>query len=307
MQAATFDSELQTFHQCAPLKQESINIKDYVGLLSSYAIDEDRIKVAETLIDHLSHSQNLASLAQHFVDCLKTFHNDFFKKEFIYYLCSKNNPCFFHPKQICLILNQFDSDKTKRLILIELLQTGKIGRDLKDNIKSCFQYQKKIDVLFNKFLLDKERIRQIVGSFFRDPPPLLYSFIPTPSTPLILSESYYPVKRQFLSLSDVIDPSESSNARFSESTSNQISSNSDSNHQEPILPTDTINSDAQLDETMDSEATDASTCSICLTNVPKVFFIPCQHLVSCISCSKDLQTCPMCRGKINQRLIAFTS
>lgn len=56
------------------------------------------------------------------------------------------------------------------------------------------------------------------------------------------------------------------------------------------------------------EETEESTaqCTICLTNKKCVVSSPCGHIVSCVSCAKQLQPkCPMCRARINQLVKVF--
>ena len=44
------------------------------------------------------------------------------------------------------------------------------------------------------------------------------------------------------------------------------------------------------------------TCVVCQTNMRNVVFVPCNHLATCISCSKSLsKTCPLCRGQFTSK------
>jgi hypothetical protein len=48
-------------------------------------------------------------------------------------------------------------------------------------------------------------------------------------------------------------------------------------------------------------------CSVCFTNERNIVFQPCRHLCVCDSCSSNLimQTCPLCRSEIRDRILVF--
>ena len=46
-------------------------------------------------------------------------------------------------------------------------------------------------------------------------------------------------------------------------------------------------------------------CAICLINMAQVIFLPCGHLKTCKSCSKELTNCPVCRMIIERRITKF--
>lgn len=46
-------------------------------------------------------------------------------------------------------------------------------------------------------------------------------------------------------------------------------------------------------------------CSICLDNINDCTFIPCGHLCTCMSCAKQVTTCPLCRRVIKSRVKVF--
>jgi hypothetical protein len=64
----------------------------------------------------------------------------------------------------------------------------------------------------------------------------------------------------------------------------------------------------KYDTSMDRIQQDADNyteiCSICLTNIPRIKFLPCNHDCFCISCSNELidlhpnLTCPCCRNRV---------
>jgi len=46
-------------------------------------------------------------------------------------------------------------------------------------------------------------------------------------------------------------------------------------------------------------------CNICFENAKNVIIAPCYHFVSCKTCSKRLETCPICRSEIEHVLHLF--
>lgn len=46
----------------------------------------------------------------------------------------------------------------------------------------------------------------------------------------------------------------------------------------------------------------SNNCLICLDENPQVIFLPCNHHVSCFSCSTSFSICPVCRTKITRKL-----
>ena len=48
-------------------------------------------------------------------------------------------------------------------------------------------------------------------------------------------------------------------------------------------------------------------CKVCFTNDVGVVFLPCGHLVVCTSCAPSLQTCVICRRKINETIKIYMS
>lgn len=46
-------------------------------------------------------------------------------------------------------------------------------------------------------------------------------------------------------------------------------------------------------------------CCICYDKLKNVVIEPCSHFVSCKECSNHLINCPICRSKIDSRLILF--
>ena len=48
------------------------------------------------------------------------------------------------------------------------------------------------------------------------------------------------------------------------------------------------------------------TCVVCQTNIRNVIFEPCHHLATCISCSKKLDKCPLCRKNLKNKIRIFS-
>lgn len=48
-------------------------------------------------------------------------------------------------------------------------------------------------------------------------------------------------------------------------------------------------------------------CSICMEYNSKIIFTPCNHICSCINCSKKLNECPICRKYISRKSEIFYS
>jgi len=57
-------------------------------------------------------------------------------------------------------------------------------------------------------------------------------------------------------------------------------------------------------ETMQSDLED-KLCVICMESAKVMCFGPCGHVATCEQCSVDLHQCPICQGKINQRIRAY--
>ena len=47
------------------------------------------------------------------------------------------------------------------------------------------------------------------------------------------------------------------------------------------------------------------TCKICFSAVVGIIFLPCGHLVCCVSCASAMVDCPICRKTVNGTVQAF--
>ncbi|XP_071956264.1 baculoviral IAP repeat-containing protein 7-like [Antedon mediterranea] len=55
------------------------------------------------------------------------------------------------------------------------------------------------------------------------------------------------------------------------------------------------------------ELRDKRTCKICMDNEINVLFMPCGHLVTCETCSRSIQVCPICRKPIQSCIKTYLS
>jgi hypothetical protein len=46
-------------------------------------------------------------------------------------------------------------------------------------------------------------------------------------------------------------------------------------------------------------------CAICFERQKVIIFMPCSHLASCVECSVALQTCPICRKKVEATIRTY--
>ena len=54
-------------------------------------------------------------------------------------------------------------------------------------------------------------------------------------------------------------------------------------------------------------AEDQTKCTICLDNGRQVCFLPCKHTVTCGECAEAVDTCPVCRQPIAEKMRIFLS
>lgn len=55
----------------------------------------------------------------------------------------------------------------------------------------------------------------------------------------------------------------------------------------------------------DISETDTGLCKVCYLNEASIVFLPCAHLVSCVTCTTKLSSCPVCRCTIKATLRVF--
>ena len=60
-----------------------------------------------------------------------------------------------------------------------------------------------------------------------------------------------------------------------------------------------------LDSLSIDSSTGSNTCCACLEKEANVLFIPCKHLICCSGCSRNVDLCPKCRGRIRQRIQVY--
>ena len=101
--------------------------------------------------------------------------------------------------------------------------------------------------------------------------------------------------------------------------SNAESSNEKNEIQDQTMPTvksDSVRSSSFTEETMNDDKSilmeenerlkSERLCVICLSKDKNVLFLPCAHLAACLDCSFNLQTCPICRSKIQATVRTFS-
>ena len=49
----------------------------------------------------------------------------------------------------------------------------------------------------------------------------------------------------------------------------------------------------------------ARECIVCMEASPEVVFVPCGHLVCCVACAEQVESCPSCRAEIAQRVRTY--
>ncbi|KAG8263827.1 Baculoviral IAP repeat-containing protein 2 [Homalodisca vitripennis] len=52
---------------------------------------------------------------------------------------------------------------------------------------------------------------------------------------------------------------------------------------------------------------EARLCKICMDSEVCIVFLPCSHLVTCVSCAQSLAACPVCRHNIKATVRTFLS
>lgn len=52
---------------------------------------------------------------------------------------------------------------------------------------------------------------------------------------------------------------------------------------------------------------DEKSCSVCMINIKNTVLLPCRHQSTCHTCSEKLKTCPICREKIEDLVVAYIS
>jgi len=77
----------------------------------------------------------------------------------------------------------------------------------------------------------------------------------------------------------------------------------------PAPSPDSNNNNNNAQSSVEVKATgqtkDDDTCCVCLASKKSVVLLPCRHLCLCVTCSKTLVECPLCRVKIENRVQAF--
>ena len=84
------------------------------------------------------------------------------------------------------------------------------------------------------------------------------------------------------------------------------------NQEDPIipdaLPGPSSNKKTKIEEieNENQQLKEAQNCKICMDNKVAVVFLPCRHLISCVSCAQQLRDCPNCRKFIQGKIKTFS-
>merc|ERR1712032_1421107 len=57
----------------------------------------------------------------------------------------------------------------------------------------------------------------------------------------------------------------------------------------------------------DQEMKDVDVCKICMDGPVQTVFVPCGHMLACLSCSRSLENkkCPVCRKRVKQAIRTY--
>lgn len=72
----------------------------------------------------------------------------------------------------------------------------------------------------------------------------------------------------------------------------------------PVAPTAPPISEPKT-ETESEQIDENEECCICMDKRRSIVFLPCGHVCACSTCSKDLIDCPLCRVKIQQKILIY--
>ncbi len=64
------------------------------------------------------------------------------------------------------------------------------------------------------------------------------------------------------------------------------------------LPCLSSREDLEKEEETNRQLKESSVCKVCLDEAANIVFLPCGHLVVCVTCSPALERCPVCRKHI---------
>ena len=75
-------------------------------------------------------------------------------------------------------------------------------------------------------------------------------------------------------------------------------------HQSPSNPDPVLQPEPPVEVNVRDMMTQL-TCNICFSAVVGIIFLPCGHLVCCVSCAPAMVDCPICRKTVNGTVQAF--
>jgi len=70
--------------------------------------------------------------------------------------------------------------------------------------------------------------------------------------------------------------------------------------------TQTLTNETQILKDQLQQLQEQKLCKICMDAEINTVFLPCGHMVACLTCTKDIKQCPVCRQEISQTVRTFS-
>ena len=91
-----------------------------------------------------------------------------------------------------------------------------------------------------------------------------------------------------------------------------VSSDSSSDNEEIVQsaqarPTSSSNSTEGGTRNEIQQIEEEKRCKVCRTRNAQVVILPCGHLCCCLQCSTEIQFCPVCKVKVNEKIRVYAS
>jgi hypothetical protein len=61
------------------------------------------------------------------------------------------------------------------------------------------------------------------------------------------------------------------------------------------------------EESEENELVENNRCDVCYMEEKNAVLLPCKHNCTCVTCSKNLNKCPICRNKISEFIKIYKS
>ena len=65
--------------------------------------------------------------------------------------------------------------------------------------------------------------------------------------------------------------------------------------------------DVVMEDTPSQQLVENNRCDVCFMSEKDALFLPCKHNCVCVLCAKNLNACPICRGKITEFIKIYKS